>query len=251
LVGASMSGFATNASVFSLLLYLVIYLQNVLGHGPLGTGLRLIIMSGAMLVAGAVSGRLSGRVPARLLLAMGLACAGVGLLLMRGLSAESTWTHLIAGLIVAGIGVGILNPALASTAVDVVGPQRAGMASGINTTFRQVGIATGIAALGAVFQSRLRDQLLTGAGRLGLPGADAHRLAAALGSGHARQALGASHVSSARQVALAQLTHGSFASALNEIFLIAAILAFAGAVLAAGLVRGEDFVTEGMAYARG
>ena len=44
-------------------------------------------------------------------------------------------------LIVAGIGVGFINPPLASTAVGVVPPQRAGMASGINSTFRQVGIA--------------------------------------------------------------------------------------------------------------
>ena len=62
-----------------------------------------------------------------------------------------TWMHLIPGFIVAGIGAGLINVPLASTAVGVVEPARAGMASGINSTLRQVGIATGVAALGAIF----------------------------------------------------------------------------------------------------
>ena len=54
------------------------------------------------------------------------------------------------GFIVAGVGAGLINVPLASTAVGVVAPARAGMASGINSTFRQVGIATGVAALGTI-----------------------------------------------------------------------------------------------------
>ena len=71
---------------------------------------------------------------------------------MRGLQPADDWTALLAGFLIAGAGIGLVNPALASAAIGVVEPQRAGMASGINSTFRQVGIATGIAALGAIFQ---------------------------------------------------------------------------------------------------
>src|SRR5450755_1119658 len=71
---------------------------------------------------------------------------------MRGLNASSHWTALLVGFIFAGAGVGLVNPPLASTAIGVVPPERSGMASGINSTFRQVGIATGIAGLGAIFQ---------------------------------------------------------------------------------------------------
>ena len=59
----------------------------------------------------------------------------------------------------------MVNPPLASTAVGVVAPQRSGMASGVNTTFRQIGIATGIAAYGSIFASSLHhkmDQALAG-----------------------------------------------------------------------------------------
>jgi len=72
---------------------------------------------------------------------------------MHGLTVSSTWTKLLAGFIVAGVGIGLVNAPLASTSVSVVEPRRAGMASGISNTFRQIGIATGIAALGAIFQS--------------------------------------------------------------------------------------------------
>ena len=77
---------------------------------------------------------------------------------MRGItSATSDWTHLIPGLIVAGLGIGLINVPLASTAVGVVRPERSGMASGVNSTFRQVGIATGIAALGSIFAHQVAD----------------------------------------------------------------------------------------------
>ena len=71
---------------------------------------------------------------------------------MTAIDADSGWTTLIPGFLLAGVGVGMINPPLASTAVGVVPVERSGMASGINNTFRQVGIATGIAGLGAVFQ---------------------------------------------------------------------------------------------------
>ena len=98
-----------------------------------------------------IAGRFSERVPARWLIGPGLLLVGVGLILMGGLSGDSTWTHLIPGFIVAGLGAGLVNPPLASTAIGVVPPEKAGMASGVNSTFRQVGIAAGIAALGSIF----------------------------------------------------------------------------------------------------
>jgi MFS family permease len=103
-----------------------------------------------MFFTAAVAGRLTVRVPTRFLIGPGFALVGVGLLLMHGVAVDSSWTTLLPGMLVAGVGAGLINVPLASTAVAVVEPARAGMASGINSTFRQVGIATGVAALGAV-----------------------------------------------------------------------------------------------------
>ena len=152
--GGSVAAFGLSGSIFAMILYLVLYLQDILGYSPLAAGLRLMVLSGGILAASTLAGRLTSHVPARLLIGPGLIIIGVGLLLMRGLDAASAWTHLIPGMIVAGAGAGMVNPPLASTAVGVVPPQRAGMASGISSTFRQVGIATGIALLGTLFTTR-------------------------------------------------------------------------------------------------
>jgi EmrB/QacA subfamily drug resistance transporter len=153
--GGSVAAFAVNGCVYAMLLYIVLYLQDVLGYSALQTGLRLLIMSAVTLPAAVVSGRLSSRVPLRLLIGAGLALSGAGLLLMVGLAAGSGWTHLIPGLVAAGVGSGLVNPALAATAVGVVPHQAAGMASGINSTFRQVGVATGIAVFGTLLATRV------------------------------------------------------------------------------------------------
>ncbi len=77
--------------------------------------------------------------------------------MMRGLNAGSTWTHLLPGMIVAGVGAGFVIVPLAVTAIGIVEPARAGMGSGIYTTFRQVGTATGVALLGTIFASHVRS----------------------------------------------------------------------------------------------
>ena len=74
---------------------------------------------------------------------------------MSRVTPTSDWTVLLPGFIIGGIGIGFVNAPLATTAVSTVRCERAGMASGINNTFRQVGIATGIAALGAIFASKV------------------------------------------------------------------------------------------------
>ena len=106
-----------------------------------------------------ISGRLLQRLPARAIMGTGMILVGVGLMLMHGIDVDDDWTTLLVGSLVAGVGIGLTNPGIASVAIGVVDAARAGMASGINSTFRQVGIATGMAALGAVFQTRIESKL--------------------------------------------------------------------------------------------
>jgi EmrB/QacA subfamily drug resistance transporter len=239
--GGAVVAFALSGSLFAMFLYLVLYLQNILGYNPLQTGLRLLAISGGIFVASAIAGRLTTKVPVRLLLGTGLTLIGAGLLLMRGIDVGGSWTHLLPGFIVSGIGVGFVNPPLASTAIGVVEPRRAGMASGINSTFRQVGIATGIAALGAIFESQVRSHAESALSALhGLAGGQAHTIAAGFANGDARHAIASAP--GPLRGAVANVSQASFVIGLNEILLVAAILAFAGGVLAYVLVRSRDFV---------
>src|SRR5438105_143523 len=86
--GASIVAFAMSAAMFAMFLYLVLYIQTILGFSPLQTGLRFLPFTVISFFVAALSGNLSTRVPVRFLLGVGLAMVGVGLLLMRGLTAS-------------------------------------------------------------------------------------------------------------------------------------------------------------------
>ncbi len=240
--GAGLVAFGISASMFAMFLYLTLYLQTILNLSPLQTGLRFLPITLLSFVVAAVSGNLSARVPVRLLLSLGLALVAVGMLLMRGLSADSQWTALLAGFIFAGAGVGLVNPPLASTAIGVVPPQRSGMASGINATFRQVGLATGIAALGAIFQSSLATRLAPKLAGTPVAG-HVTQIAHAVAAGGAQGVIGAIPAARRGQAELA--IHGAFAGAMNEILLVGGVTAVATALLALMLVRGRDFAVYG------
>jgi predicted MFS family arabinose efflux permease len=156
-VGGLIAAFAISASLFSLFPYLVIYMQAGLGLSAIEIGVRFLVLSGPIFITAAIAGRLTEKVPARFLIGPGFLCVGIAQLLMRGLEPGGDWTHFIPGFVLAGVGAGFINVPLASTAVGVVEPARAGMASGINSTFRQIGIATGVAALGAIFSHHVTD----------------------------------------------------------------------------------------------
>ena len=206
-VGAQTTAFAISSSLFAMFLFLTLYLQNVLGLSPLQTGLRFLPLSVVSFFAAPLAGRLSARVPVRALLGGGLGLCALSLWLMSGLTVHSNWTHLLPGFVVGGLASGMVNAPLASTAVSTVQQERAGMASGINNTFRQLGIATGIAGLGAIFASRVDPRAY------------------------------APHAGLAARA--------SFVAALNHVLLVGAVIAIVGAVLAAALVRRQDFVASG------
>jgi len=237
--GGSVAAFGLSASIFAMILYLVLYLQDILGYSPLATGVRVMFLSGGILVAATVAGRLSSRVPVRLLIGPGLIIVGIGLLLMRGLDAASAWTHLIPGMIVAGLGVGLVNPPLASTAVGVVPPQRAGMASGINSTFRQVGIATGIALLGTLFSNQVKDEVLARVAAVPGLSRQGPQIATAVQSGEIGHVI--SRLPGPTGQAVGVITRAAFTTGLNRILLVAAIIALVSAVVSLAAIRSKDF----------
>ena len=247
--GASIVAFALAASLFAMLLYIVLYLQNVLGHSPLGAGLRFLPLTLLSFFVAPLAARLSQRVPRRALLGTGLLLVGAGLMLMHGVGATSEWTALLAGLVVAGIGVGLVNPVLADVALAVLPLARAGIATGANNTFRVVGVATGIAALGAVLQNRVEARMVSLLGAVPDVRGRESELAALVGSGNAQQAIEVAPL--AARPAVGQAASEAFVAGFNDILLVAACVAFAGAVLAFSLVRTRYFHAESLGVASG
>ncbi len=238
--GASIVAFAISASMFSMFLYLTLYIQDVLGYGPLAAGVRFLPVTLLSFTVAPLAGRLSVRVPIRALLGTGLLLVSGGLLAMTAIDASSGWTTLIPGFLLAGVGIGMINPPLASTAVGVVHHSRSGMASGINNTFRQVGIATGVAGLGAIFQHQVvaKTHAALNAAHATVP---IHgNLNALLVSGGVRQVAGS--LPGGARNALLHAYQVGFTGALTDILLIGALVAVVGAIFAAALVRARDFV---------
>jgi EmrB/QacA subfamily drug resistance transporter len=157
-VGAQITAFAISSSMFAMFLYLTLYLQDVLHLSPLETGVRFLPLSAISFFAAPLAGRLSASLPVRALLGFGLALNALAMWWMSRVTTSSHWTVLLPGFLIGGIGIGFVNAPLATTAIGTVRVERAGMASGINNTFRQIGIATGIAALGAIFEAKAGSQ---------------------------------------------------------------------------------------------
>jgi EmrB/QacA subfamily drug resistance transporter len=241
--GVQLAAFAVSSSIFALFLYLTLYLQNYLGLSPLQAGIRYLPITLVSFIAAPIAGALLSRVQARVLLSLALGGVGAGLVLMGGIDAGSDWTTLLGGFLVAGAGVGLINPVIADVAVSVVPKEQSGMAAGINDTFRQVGVAVGIAVWGANFvgQGASKVAELT-AGTATALGDRPRQLVEAASSGNLGHILAATPPGARPGVAHA--VREGFLSGLNEVLLIGSVVCFIGAVLALWLVRENDIERE-------
>ncbi len=228
--------FAISVTVIGMIIYLSLFVQNTLGYSPVQAGLRFLPLSLASFAAALITGRLIGKVPMRVLLGVAMVSAAVGLASMAHLNATSTWLVLIPGYILAGIGLGITSTGLASAALAAVEPARAGMAAGLVNTLRQVGTATGVAVIGALYASRVNSATLHALAGVPAPPGELQRLAAAVASGAGATVAGL--VPPAVRSAVAHAAHAGTASGLNDVLLAAAALAALAAI--AGFAFGPD-----------
>src|SRR4029079_19131853 len=148
--GPQVAVFAIAASFFAVFLYLTLYLQTVLGMSPIETG--LVYLPGTFLVflvSGLTAQMGAGYSPAKVA-SFGLLLVSIGLAGMLMLGVDSKWTVLHPGLLVTSIGTGLFNPTGSALALNALPHEQSGLAAGANDSFRQTGVAVGIAALGTL-----------------------------------------------------------------------------------------------------
>ena len=231
-VGVSLATFAIGAGMFAMYPYITLYLQNDLGYSPLAGGVRLLPSTVLCFIVPLATRSVVERFPPGAVLGFGMTVTGVGIASMANLSTGSNWTHLIPGLLLTGFGIGIVNPAIAKIGLGVVEPQRSGMASGISNTFRIGGLATGVAALGAVFQHQVTSDLAHAEGWACPPRRWPRR--------SPRAAPVLSQHCDPHDPAIETASHQAFVSGMNTILIIGAATVLICA-LCAGLVRPSDF----------
>jgi MFS family permease len=217
-----------NAAAFAYLAYSSLWLQTVLGLSPVRAGLLgSAPLSAASFVVSALIGRYLHATNPRWIIGGGMLLVGVGALLQAVLNVHSNWPSLMAGLIVAGVGVGLATPTLVSNAMAAVPPDRGGMAAGAVNTARQLGYAFGIAVLGSVFSARMTHV------------AQAHgerpALAQAISGGQARALLASAPPG--QRGALHEILRTVTASGLDASFLVAGVLGLVGCLIAVAVIR--------------
>ena len=233
--GSSIAAFGLSAAVLGPFLFLVLYLSYDLGYSVMSVAVRLLLLSAMTLPFLPLTGALARLFPIKVLICGGLVLVAVGFWLMSRLTGTSTASQLIPGLLVAGVGLELVNPRLASAAVGAVKPRLAAVASRTSSTFRQIGTATGVAVFGAVLATRLTDDLnsaLSSSTRLAGEGPQLTNLVLNGQIGLAASTPGA-------PAGLRGIIHHAFADSMHEVFLVAAIVALASAVLALS-VRSRD-----------
>lgn len=230
--GLMVAAVLLSVAAFSYLAYTSLWLQSVRGMGPVTAGLTCLPMSLAAFLVASLSGRFLHGASPRWTVGPGLLLIGAGAFLQATIDADSSWTVLVPGLAVTGVGVGLATPMLASAALASVTPERGGMASGAVNTARQLGNALGIAVLGVVFHAGMTGALRDhGKGAVADPAATADALA----GGQAGAVI--AHAGPAERAAAGRLVHEAFATGLQQTFLVSGALGVLGGLVAVALVR--------------
>jgi EmrB/QacA subfamily drug resistance transporter len=155
--------FLAAAGLLAMFFFQTLYLQRVLGFGPLQTGLSFLPFSGGMAIASGLMGRLPQSVDPRIPVVIGCALGAGGLWLMSRLTPGSTYTpEVLAALTVTGLGLGLAFVPILGLGTGDAEERDGGLASGLMTTAQQIGGAIGIAALITVATSRTTHALATG-----------------------------------------------------------------------------------------
>jgi EmrB/QacA subfamily drug resistance transporter len=235
--GISVVSLVGTGAVIPVIFLEISYVQNVRGFSPLMTGVRFLPLTLTLFVAGALAGSLIGRISPRVLLGTSLLLIGAGDFLFAMVGEHSGWTALIPGMVVLGAGMGMTNPPRAATAIAVVEPERAGMASGLNETFQNLGIAIGIAAGGALFQARVLATFAASSAGQHLGAASS-----AVGKSIAAGNLGAAGHPAARAVGapVAAAAQHAFSVGLRDAILLSVVVAVAGAMAGFFAIRTRD-----------
>ncbi len=179
--GVNLVAFIVTFAMFSDFFFLTLYMQNVLGYSPLGTGLRFLPTTVVIVLTGPIAGRLTDRIGPRPLLTGGLVVTAAAIFIQSRITIHSGYGLLAPGFVLLGLGLGLVMSPMSTAAMNAVDRTKAGAASGVLSMSRMVGSSFGVAVMGAIVTTIGRSQLTTS-----LPNLSSHardRIVSALGAG--------------------------------------------------------------------
>lgn len=165
--GANTIAFLGNWQFGTILFFLTLYLQNILGLAPIEAGLVFLTFSIPLVVMSPIGGRLVARSGAQRLMSLGMALVAVGVACFALLDTDSGLALVIIGLVIAGFGQGFAYNLSNTAGMEAMPDQKAGVASGVLQTSRLMGIVIGLAISGGVFRALENDEIITKFGAAG------------------------------------------------------------------------------------
>jgi EmrB/QacA subfamily drug resistance transporter len=150
--GSLIALFITSIGIFGISLFLAYYLQTTLGYSPLRTGVAFLPLVGAIAFSATMaSARLLAKVGPRPLVPAGMILGMLGTVLFTRLTANADYVgHVLPGLIVAGLGLGLIFAPATASATAAIKPSDAGAASAMVNTTQQIGGSMGTSLLNTI-----------------------------------------------------------------------------------------------------
>jgi EmrB/QacA subfamily drug resistance transporter len=152
---ANITGTILSFGMMGIFFLLPLFLQSIMGFSAVKAGLVMTPLSAMVVVGAPFAGRLSDRIGSRWLIFGGMLLAAGGFLLMRTpMQLDTYWPSFVIPFMVTGLGIGLVMAPMTSAVMSSAPLEKAGAASGILSTMRQMGSVLGIAVMGAVLQNR-------------------------------------------------------------------------------------------------
>jgi EmrB/QacA subfamily drug resistance transporter len=149
--GSYLGSLVVGAGLFSMFLFLGLYLQVILGYTPLRSGFAFLPFTGGIIVFAGIASQLLPRVGPKALMVPGLIFAGIGLLMLTGITPETSYvTHVLPSLLIMSSGMALVFIPLTSTSLHGVSSHDTGVASAMLNTSQQIGGSLGTALLNTV-----------------------------------------------------------------------------------------------------
>ena len=160
--GANLVAILVTLAMFGIFVFFPIYMQTFLGWSPIQAGAALLPWTILIVIFAPIAGKLSDKVGSRWLIAAGMTTVGLCCLELSTVAVGSTFWRLLPGFILGGLGMSFVMTPMSAAVMGAAPVDKAGVASGVLNTFRQVGVALGIAIMGAIITNREAAALRAG-----------------------------------------------------------------------------------------
>src|SRR6476661_2918364 len=152
--GANIVAILVTLAMFGIFVFFPIYMQTFRGWSPIQSGAALLPWTILIVIFAPIAGKLSDRVGSRWLMAGGMSVVAICCLLLSTVTLTSSFWHMLPAFILGGLGMSFVMTPMSAAAMGAAPVAKAGVASGVLNTFRQVGVALGIGIMGAIVADR-------------------------------------------------------------------------------------------------